>query len=183
MSSTWRATRISRWMQYYNNRGQCSAKTLDKWGQMTHTVERYGDIGNFPGVTYVILPFVNLKFVGTWAPTAKIIGDIPDFNVLNVVNVPKTQPQHNPGGRVFFFFFITMQHVVIYLKKMYSSISFIISSFQVWGDTPIFSRCRWHTVPPSSPRLEPFLSGMRRVSIVSGTPLSEMGPWINNRIP
>ena len=36
---------------------------------MTHTIEKYGDIGNFSGVTYVILPFINLKFVGTWAPT------------------------------------------------------------------------------------------------------------------
>ena len=60
---------------------------------MTHTTEKYGDIGNFFGVTYVILPFGNLKLVGTWVPTAKIIGDIPDFNVLNV---PKTQPRHNP---------------------------------------------------------------------------------------
>ena len=61
---------------------------------MTHTIEKYGDIGNFWGVTYVMLPVVNLKHVGTWAPTAKIIGDIPDFNVLNV---PKTQPRHNPA--------------------------------------------------------------------------------------
>ena len=72
---------------------QCSAKALEKWGQMTHTTEKYGYIGNFLGVTYVILPFVNLKLMGTWAPTAKIIGDIPDFNALNV---PKTQRQHNP---------------------------------------------------------------------------------------
>ena len=62
---------------------------------MTHTIEKYGDIGNFSGVTSVILPFMNLKYVGTLAPTAKIIGDIPDFNVLNV---PKTQPLHNPEG-------------------------------------------------------------------------------------
>ena len=48
---------------------------------MTHTTEKYGDIGNFLGVTYVILPLRNLKLVGTWAPTANIIGDIPDFNV------------------------------------------------------------------------------------------------------
>ena len=73
----------------------CSAKASEKWGQMTHTIEKYGDIGNFSGVTYVILPFANLKFVGTWAPTAKMIGDIPDFNVLNV---PKTEPQHNPDN-------------------------------------------------------------------------------------
>ena len=59
---------------------------------MTHTIEKYGDIGNFFGVTSVILPFINLKYVGTLAPTAKIIGDIPDFYVLNV---PKTQPRHN----------------------------------------------------------------------------------------
>ena len=59
---------------------------------MTHTIEKYGDIGNFFGVTSVILPFINLKYVGTLAPTAKIIGDIPDFYVLKV---PKTQPQHN----------------------------------------------------------------------------------------
>ena len=72
---------------------QCSAKTLEKWELMTHTTEKYGDTGNFSGVTYVILPFINLKFRGTWAPTAKIVGDIPDFNVLNV---PKTQPRHNP---------------------------------------------------------------------------------------
>ena len=64
----------------------------------------YGDIGNFPGVTYVILPFVNLKFVGTWAPTAKIIGDISDFNVLNV---PKTQTLHNPG--------VCMEHFKLFL--------------------------------------------------------------------
>ena len=61
--------------------------------KLTHTIEKYGDIGNFSEVTYVMLLFMNRKFVGTWAPTAKIIGDIPDFNVLNV---PKTQPQHNP---------------------------------------------------------------------------------------
>ena len=59
---------------------------------MTHTIEKYGDVGNFSGVTYVMLPFMNLKFLGRWAPTVKIIGDIPDFNVLNV---PKMQPQHN----------------------------------------------------------------------------------------
>ena len=64
----------------------------DRWP--TQTIKRYGDLGNFSGVTYVMLPFMNLKFVGTWAPTAKIIGDIPDFNVLNL---PKTQPQHNPA--------------------------------------------------------------------------------------
>ena len=63
---------------------------------MTHTFEKYGDIGNFSGVTYVILSFLNLKFVGTWAPTAKIFGDIPDFNVLNV---PKMQPGHNPAHK------------------------------------------------------------------------------------
>ena len=59
---------------------------------MTHTIEKYGDIGNFSGVTSVILPFLNLKYVGTLVPAAKIIRDIPDFNVLNV---PKTQPRHN----------------------------------------------------------------------------------------
>ena len=75
--------------------GQSSAKALGKWGQMTHTTENYGDFGNFSGVTYVMLPFLNLKFVGPWAPAVKIIGDIPDFNVLNV---PKTQPRRNPGG-------------------------------------------------------------------------------------
>ena len=69
---------------------QCSAKALEKWGQMTHTIEKYGDIGNFSGVTSVILPFMNLKYVGTLAPTAKIIGDIPNFYV------PKTQTQYNP---------------------------------------------------------------------------------------
>ena len=65
---------------------------IEKWGLMTHTFEKYGDTG----VTYVILPFVNFKFVGTWAPTAKLVGDIPDFNMFNVLNVPKMQPQHNP---------------------------------------------------------------------------------------
>ena len=40
---------------------------------MTHTIEKYGDVGNFSGITYVMLPFMNLKFVGTWAPAAKII--------------------------------------------------------------------------------------------------------------
>ena len=64
---------------------------------MTHAIEKYTDVGNFSGVTYVMLPFVNLKYVGTWAPTTKIIGDIPDFNVLSV---PKTQPRHNRGGPI-----------------------------------------------------------------------------------
>ena len=72
---------------------QCSAKALEKWGQMTHTIEKYGDICDISQVTSVILPFMNLKCVGTLAPTLKIIGDIPDFNVLNV---PKPQPRHNP---------------------------------------------------------------------------------------
>ena len=45
---------------------QCSAKALEKWGPMTHTIEKYGDIGNFSGVTFVMLPFMNLKLVGTW---------------------------------------------------------------------------------------------------------------------
>ena len=78
---------------------QCSAKALQKWGLVTHTIEKYGDIGNFSVVTSVIhvLPFMNLKYryVGTLAPTAKIIGDIPYFYVLNV---PKTQPRHNTGN-------------------------------------------------------------------------------------
>ena len=26
---------------------QCSAKALEKWGQMTHTIEKCGDVGNF----------------------------------------------------------------------------------------------------------------------------------------
>ena len=60
---------------------------------MTHTIEKYGDIGNFSGVIHVILLFVNPRFVGTLAPATKIIGDIPDLNVLNV---PKTQSRHNP---------------------------------------------------------------------------------------
>ena len=60
---------------------------------MTHIIEKYGDIGNFSGVISVILPFMNLKCAGTLAPTAKIIGDIPYFNMLNV---PQTQPRHNP---------------------------------------------------------------------------------------
>ena len=64
---------------------------------MTHTIEKYGDIGNFS----VKLPFMNLKYVGTLAPTAKIIGDIPDFNVLNV---PKMQPLHNPALAVNFWY-------------------------------------------------------------------------------
>ena len=73
---------------------QCSAKALEKWGQMAHSTEKYGDICNFSVVIFVILPFMNLKFVGTWAPTAKIIWDIPVFSVLNVL---KMQPQHNPA--------------------------------------------------------------------------------------
>ena len=36
--------------------------------------------------------WVNLKFVGTWAPTNKIIGDIPNFTAQNV---PIFQPQLN----------------------------------------------------------------------------------------
>ena len=60
----------------------------------TIPLKKYGDIGNFSGVTSVILPFMNLKYVGILAPTAKIIGDIPYFYVLNV---PKTQPWHNTG--------------------------------------------------------------------------------------
>ena len=44
---------------------QCSAKALEKWGQMTHAIEKYGDVGNFSRVTYVMLPFLNLKYVGT----------------------------------------------------------------------------------------------------------------------
>ena len=43
---------------------------------MTHTIEKYGDISNFSGVTSAVLPFMNLKYVGTLAPAAKTIGDI-----------------------------------------------------------------------------------------------------------
>ena len=46
---------------------------------MTHHTEKYGDIGNF---YYTVI--IDLKFVVTWAPTNKIIGDITDFTVLNV---------------------------------------------------------------------------------------------------
>ena len=52
-------------------------------------LKKYGDIGNFSGVTSVILPFMNLKYVGTLAPTARIISD------FYVLDVPKTQPRHN----------------------------------------------------------------------------------------
>ena len=48
---------------------------------MTHHLRKYGGIYNFSGVIYV---FIDLEFVGTWAPANKIIGDIPDFIVLNV---------------------------------------------------------------------------------------------------
>ena len=37
---------------------QCSAKVLEKWGQMTHPVENYADIGNFSGVSAIILPLI-----------------------------------------------------------------------------------------------------------------------------
>ena len=90
---------------------QYSAKALEKWGQMTHIIERYGDICNFSGVSSVLLPFLNLKYVGTLAPTAKMIGDIPDFNVLNV---PKTQPRHNPDDIYKFVF------LLILVKSMFS---------------------------------------------------------------
>ena len=40
---------------------------LEKWGQMAHSTEKYGDIGNYSGVIFAILPFMNLKFVGAWA--------------------------------------------------------------------------------------------------------------------
>ena len=33
---------------------QCSAKALEKWGHITHTIEKYGDIGNFSVITYVL---------------------------------------------------------------------------------------------------------------------------------
>ena len=51
---------------------------------MTHTIEKYGDVDNFSGVTYVMLPFMNLKFCGDMGPCSQNNGDIPDFNVLNV---------------------------------------------------------------------------------------------------
>ena len=35
-------------------------------------------------VQFYYIAISNPKFVGTWAPTSKIIGDILDFNVLNV---------------------------------------------------------------------------------------------------
>ena len=53
-------------------------------------LKKYGDIGNFSGVTSVILPFIYLKYVRILAPAAKIIGDIPYFYVLNV-------PKHSLG--------------------------------------------------------------------------------------
>ena len=40
-------------------------------GQMTHHIGKYGDIGNFSGVSSICYS------QGTWAPTNKIIGDIP----------------------------------------------------------------------------------------------------------
>ena len=95
---------------------QCSAKALEKWGQMTHTTENYGDFGNFSGVTYVMLPFMKLKFVGTWAPAVKIIVDIPDFNVLNV---PKTQPRHKLG----------LEYIVWYGQFVINSCGFIKRPF------------------------------------------------------
>ena len=40
---------------------------------------------------------VDLKFVGTWAPTNKIIRDIPGFTMLNVTIF---QAQHNTGNGI-----------------------------------------------------------------------------------
>ena len=56
---------------------------------------QYGDTDNFSGVSSITLPLLISNFVGTWAPTNKIIGDIPDFTVLNV---PIFQPRHNIEG-------------------------------------------------------------------------------------
>ena len=59
-------------------------------------LKNMGTLVTFLG-SLILLPFRNLKFVGTWAPTTKIFGDIADFNVLNV---PKTQPRYNPEGQM-----------------------------------------------------------------------------------
>ena len=51
---------------------------------MTHHIGKYGDIDYLSGINSILYATIDLKFVGTWAPTNKIIGDIPDITVLNV---------------------------------------------------------------------------------------------------
>ena len=63
---------------------QCSVEVSEKWGQMTCHTGKYGDIDNTSGVSSFILPLLTSNLFGTWAPINKMIGDIPDFTVLNV---------------------------------------------------------------------------------------------------
>ena len=73
---------------------QCSSEIFEKWGQMTHHIGKYGDTtgSNFSGVSSIILLLLISNLWGTRVPVNKIIGDIPDFTVLNV---PIFQPRHN----------------------------------------------------------------------------------------
>ena len=50
---------------------------------MTHRIEKFGDIGNFPAFSSIILTLAILNLWGHGAPTTKMIAH-SDFNVLNV---------------------------------------------------------------------------------------------------
>ena len=81
---------------------------------MTHHIVKYKDIDNFAGVSSItlLLLSIDLRFVGTWATTNKIIGNIPDFTVLNV---PIFQHWHNIAMSVsllfvFIIIIVTLTH-------------------------------------------------------------------------
>ena len=79
-------------LRWHTTEPQCSTKISEKWDQMTHPIKRYGTYGVSP----IIWGFTisDLKFVEIQASETKIIGDIPDFDVLNVHIL---QPPQNPG--------------------------------------------------------------------------------------
>ena len=57
---------------------------------MTHHIAKYGDIDNWGQFYYITI--IDLKCCGDMGRSKQIIGEIPDFTVLNVHLV---QPRHN----------------------------------------------------------------------------------------
>ena len=62
------------------------------WGQITHCIGKYGDIANLCWIRSILL---SLLISNLWALTNKIVRDIPDFTILNVLIF---LPQHNTIG-------------------------------------------------------------------------------------
>ena len=80
---------IIRSIKWQHWQEQCSAKVFEKWRQMTHTIEKYGDISNFSGVTSNCHSWISNAW-GHWPLQSKKVGTF-------LISMCQMSPKHSLG--------------------------------------------------------------------------------------